>query len=182
MFTPRERKLLSYVLVKAKLGEDLKALAERLSRTTGQAAYTQEEFKRRTMRYFMRNTGIPINFGMAVGLGFLLGTAIAGQTFYNFTVGNLQHFAACKAMGASHDMLIGMILSQALMVGSIGYGLGVGAVSLFGYLLGGDALAFKLSWQLYLLTASAITLICICSALMSIRKVLSLEPAIVFQG
>ena len=62
-----------------------------------------------------------------LALGFIVGTAIAGQTFYNFTLDNLRHFGALKAMGASDGMLLKMILLQAAMVGMIGYGLGVGA-------------------------------------------------------
>jgi putative ABC transport system permease protein len=181
-FAPRERKLLSFVLVKAKPGEDHKVVSERIARATGLAAYPRDEFKQMTVDYFMQNTGIPINFGIAVGLGFIVGTAIAGQTFYNFTLDNLRHFGALKAMGASNGTLLGMILLQASMVGSIGYGLGVGAASLFGYLLGSTELAFRLPWQLLVISAGAVTIICIASALISIRKVISLEPAIVFKG
>ncbi len=181
-FAPRERKLLSFVLVKAKPGESHRVVAERISRVTGLAAYPREAFQQMTVDYFMENTGIPINFGIAVALGFIVGTAIAGQTFYNFTLDNLRHFGALKAMGASNTTLLGMILLQALVVGSIGYGLGVGAASLFGYLLGSTELAFRLPWQLLVISAAAVTIICIFSALISIRKVLALEPAIVFKG
>jgi putative ABC transport system permease protein len=181
-FAPRERKLLSFVLVKAKPGEDHKVVSERIARATGLAAYPRDEFKQMTVDYFMENTGIPINFGIAVALGFIVGTAIAGQTFYNFTLDNLRHFGALKAMGASNGTLLGMILLQAAMVGSIGYGLGVGAAALFGYLLGHTELAFRLPWQLLVLSAGAVTIICMASALISIRKVISLEPAIVFKG
>jgi putative ABC transport system permease protein len=75
-----------------------------------------------------------------------------------------------------------MILLQALVVGSIGYGLGVGAASLFGALLGHTELAFRLPWQLLVLSAAAITCICLGSAVISIRKVMQIEPAIVFKG
>ena len=139
-------------------------------------------FARLTVDYFMDNTGIPVNFGIAVALGFIVGTAIAGQTFYNFTLDNLRHFGTLKAMGTSNGMLLGMILLQALVVGSIGYGLGVGAASLFGALLGHTELAFRLPWQLLGLSAAAITCICLSSAVISIRKVMQIEPAIVFKG
>jgi putative ABC transport system permease protein len=181
MFAPRERKLLSFILVKAKPGEDPQAVAKRITRTTGLAAYLRHEFQQLTMDYFMRNTGIPINFGIAVGLGFLVGTAIAGQTFYNFTLDNLRHFGTLKAMGVSNSRLIGMLLLQAVMVGSIGYGLGVGTAALFGYLLSHTDLAFKLTSPLLVFSAAAIMIICTLSALISIRKVLTLEPAIVFK-
>ena len=182
VFAPRERKLLSFVLVKARAEEDLKVLCERIKTSTGLAAYTSQEFKDVTYNYYMKYTGIPINFGIAVALGFLIGTAIAGQTFYNFTLENLRYFGTLKAMGATNGILLRMILLQALMVGSLGYGLGVGGASLFGYLLGGTELSFRLTRDLLFVSAGAITLIIIFSALISIRKVMRLEPAIVFKA
>src|SRR5438132_5311831 len=65
-FAPRERKLLSFVLVKAKAGQELRRLCERITSTTGLAAYTRDEFEIRTVGYFMKYTGIQINFGIGV--------------------------------------------------------------------------------------------------------------------
>lgn len=181
-FAPRERKLLSFVLVKAKKGVDIKELCHRIEKTTGLAAYTQQGFKDLTFWYFFKYTGIPINFGISVMLGFIVGTAIAGQTFYNFTLDNLRHFGALKAMGASNGVLLRMIILQAVIVGGIGYGLGVGFASLFGSLTTNTELSFLLPWQLLLITAAAVTIICVFSSLVSIRTVIKLEPAIVFKS
>lgn len=181
-FAPRERKLLSFVLVKAREGVDQKAVCERIKQTTGLAAYTAQEFKDLTYDYYMKNTGIPINFGIAVALGFLIGTAIAGQTFYNFTLENLRYFGSLKAMGATNRILLRMILLQALMVGALGYGLGVGGASLFGYLFRETELSFRLTRELLFVSAGAIMVIVILSALISIRTVMRLEPAIVFKA
>ncbi|MFA7384449.1 MAG: ABC transporter permease [Desulfurivibrionaceae bacterium] len=180
-FAPRERKLLSFVLVKARDGEDPYALTARIRKATGLAAYTREEFKLLTVQYFMKNTGIPINFGMAVLLGFIIGAAVAGQTFYNFTLDNLRQFGVLKAMGTGNATLLRMILLQAAVVGSIGWGLGVGAAALFGYVFRDGVLAFKFPWQLLVISGGAVTLICIFAALISILKVIKLEPAIVFK-
>jgi putative ABC transport system permease protein len=181
-FAPRERKLLSFVLVKARPDENLQALCERIRRRTGLAAYTAQAFKDLTYNYFMKYTGIPINFGIAVALGFIIGTAIAGQTFYNFTLENMRYFGTLKAMGATNGVLLRMILLQALLVGVLGYGLGVGGAAMFGYTLGGTALSFRLTKDLLIFSGSAISLICVLSALISIRKVMRLEPALVFKG
>ncbi|MEO6434950.1 MAG: FtsX-like permease family protein, partial [Tepidisphaeraceae bacterium] len=110
------------------------------------------------------------------------GTAIAGQTFYNFTLDNLRHFGALKAMGTSNGVLLRMILIQAMVVGAIGYGLGVGIAAGFGFVSKNSELAFMLPWQLLAVSAGAVTLICVVSSLVSIRKVIQLEPAIVFKG
>jgi putative ABC transport system permease protein len=181
-YAPKERKLLSFVLVKAKPGQDLADLTRRIRATTGLAAYTSEEFKSLTYEYFMRNTGIPINFGISVLLGFIVGAAIAGQTFYNFTLENLRQFGVLKAMGTSNWTLLRMILLQAVLVGTIGYGLGVGLTALFGYSMRNSILAFKFPWQLLMFSGAGVSLICVFAALVSIIKVIRLEPAIVFKG
>lgn len=181
-YAPRERKLLSFVLVKAKPGENVPALSRRIRANTGLAAYTQQEFKDLTVNYFLKNTGIPINFGISVLLGFIVGAAIAGQTFYNFTLENLRQFGVLKAMGAGDWTLLRMILLQAVLVGAIGYGLGVGLTALFGFAMRNTILAFKFPWQLLVFSGAGVTLICVFAALISIRKVILLEPAIVFKS
>ena len=181
-YAPKERKLLSFILVKAKKGQNTTELTRRIRTATGLAAYTQAEFQELTYEYFMHNTGIPINFGISVLLGFIVGAAIAGQTFYNFTLENLRQFGVLKAMGASNLILLRMILLQAVLVGSIGYGLGVGLTALFGFAMRDTILAFKFPWQLLLFSGAGVSLICIFAALISILKVIRLEPAIVFKG
>ena len=181
-YAPKERKLLSFILVKAKKGQNTTELTRRIRTATGLAAYTQAEFQELTYEYFMHNTGIPINFGISVLLGFIVGAAIAGQTFYNFTLENLRQFGVLKAMGASNLILLRMILLQAVLVGSIGYGLGVGLTGLFGFAMRDTILAFKFPWQLLLFSGAGVSLICIFAALISILKVIRLEPAIVFKG
>jgi len=181
-FAPMERKLLSFIQVKAKSGVPPKDLASRIRKSTGLAAYTKSDFEDLTVGYFMKYTGIPKNFGIAVFLGFIVGTAIAGQTFYNFTLENLKYFAALKAMGATNTKLLKMVVVQALLVGGLGYGLGTGAAAVFGSLLGGTELAFRLPWQILAGTGGAIAVICIFASLLSLWKVVRLEPAVVFKG
>jgi len=181
-FAPRERKLLSFVLVKAADGQDVKELCDRIARTTDLAAYTGPQFKWLTVSYFLKNTGIPINFGIAVGLGFFIGAVITGFMFYSFTIDNLRFFGTLKAMGASNETLLVMVMLQALLVGAIGFGLGIGLASMIGYAARGSTLAFMMPWQLLVVSGGAVMIICILSAVLSMRRVVTLEPAIVFKG
>jgi putative ABC transport system permease protein len=181
-FAPKERKLLSFVLVKARRGVNPQTLCDRIHQVTGLGALTAQGFKDRTYDYFMKNTGIPVNFGIAVVLGFIVGTAIAGQTFYNFTLDNLRHFGALKAMGAGNALLLRMILIQSLVVGLVGYGVGVGIASFLGLLTGNTELAFKLPMWLLGFTSAVVLIICAMASIISMRKVMKLEPAIVFKG
>ena len=182
-FAPQERKLMSFVAARSRPGEDLRTVCSRIERATGLKAYTRDQFKKLTFLYFLKYTGMPINFLTAVALGFIVGVTIAGQTFYNFTLDNLRYFGTLKAMGATNGALLRMILLQALVVGGIGYGLGVGAASVWGTILSGRTqIAFRLPWQLLLVSAVAVLVICLAAAALSIRKVMKLEPAAVFRS
>jgi putative ABC transport system permease protein len=180
-FAPQERKVLSYILAKTEPGVPPEVVSARIAAMTGLGAKTSSEFTWMTIDYYLRYTGIPFNFGITAMLGFLVGTAIAGQTFYNFTIENIKQFGALKAMGATNTRIVGMILLQALIVGLLGYGLGVGLAALFGWRIQGTELAFFTPWQLLPITAGAIVLICVLSSLFSVQRVIRLEPAIVFR-
>ncbi|MDB5351539.1 MAG: ABC-type antimicrobial peptide transport system, permease component [Planctomycetota bacterium] len=181
-YVPRERKLLSYVLAKTADGVKPGEVAERIASQTGLKARTSWEFMKETMWYYFQYTGIPINFGITTLLGFLVGTAIAGQTFYNFTIENLKQFGSLKAMGATNLRIVGMILLQATVVGLLGYGLGVGLATLFGIVSQGGELAFFTWWPVLPIAGVAIVLICVLASILCIRRVMVLEPAVVFRG
>lgn len=118
--------MLSFVLAAPEAGVSSEQAADEIEKRTGLQAQTRDEFIWTTIWYYISRPGIPVNFGMTVLLGFLVGTAIAGQTFYLFTIDNLRQFGTLKAMGLSNPRIIGMILLQALLLGLIGYGLGAG--------------------------------------------------------
>jgi len=182
-FAPQERKIMSFILANPQPGLTSQEVCQRITDQTGLRALTQDQFAWVTVDYYLRKTGIPINFGITVLLGFIVGTAIAGQTFYLFTIENLKQFGALKAMGASNLKLLGMIMLQAAVVALIGYALGVGAAAIFGQITKSAArLAFFMPWQILAGTGVAVLLISILASLLSIRRVMVLEPAIVFQG
>lgn len=182
-FAPPERKVLSFVLANPQPGRTTEEVAERIEAQTGLQALSRTDFLWKTIRYYMEKTGIPVNFGITVLLGFFVGTAIAGQTFYLFTVENIRQFGALKAMGTSNRTILLMVLSQALHVGVIGYGVGVGLAAAFGWWSGQTTrLSFFMPWQVLALTAAAVFLIVLVASVLSIRKVLVLDPAVVFRG
>jgi putative ABC transport system permease protein len=182
-FSPSERKVMSFVLAQGAPGLPTADVCESIHERTGLMALSRDQFAAKTMKYFMEKTGIPINFGVTVALGFIVGAAIAGQTFYLFTIENLKQFAALKAMGTSNLRIIGMVLLQAFQVGLLGFGLGVGMAAIFGRVVQNvPKLAFSMPWQVLALTGAAVLLMVLISSVLSIHKVLVVEPAVVFQG
>ena len=69
-------------------------------------------------------------------------------------------------------------------MGFIGYGLGIGAATWFGKIANapGSRLAFYMPWEVFVGVALAVAAISVLSSLLSMRRVLVLEPAVVFQG
>lgn len=182
-YLPQERRTLTFILVGAGAGESLRELADRIEANTGLKAYSRDEFSRLTAGYILEKTGILVNFGIAIGLGFVIGVLITGQTFYNFTIDNLRHFAALKAMGASNARVIGMVVVQSLAVGAVGYGIGLGIAAFVGAtFLEKSTLSFSMPWQLMVFTALSIAIVCVASAVLSVRRVMVVDPAIVFKG
>ena len=115
-------------------------------------------------------------------MGVIVGIAIAGQTFYLFILDNLRFLAALKAMGARMPILAAMVFLQSFSVGFVGFGLGVGFTTLFGYrVLKLEQPPFFMPWQVPAFTAVIITLICCFSASIGLRKIAKLEPAVVFK-
>jgi putative ABC transport system permease protein len=181
-YAPLVRDVLSFVLVKCKPGLDPEQVCEKIRAITGYAAYTTWGFQKLTMLYYAKNTGIVVNFGVAILLGFIIGVAIAGQTFFNFTVDNLPYFGTFKAMGADNSLLVKMVILQSLMVSLIGWGIGIGAAALFGWGFRGTELSFSLPWWLYLISSFSLLFICFIAALFSVIKVVRIDPAIVFKA
>jgi putative ABC transport system permease protein len=183
-FVPRERKVLSFVLAEPAEDVDVDELCQRIQEQTGLRALTGKQFEWITMKYFMQKTGIPFNFGVTVALGFVVGTAIAAQTFYLFTIENIKQYGALKAMGASNWSLASMIFLQAILVSFIGFGLGIGVAAWFGTLANspGSRLAFYMPWEVFIGTGVAVAAISVLSSLLSLQRVMVVEPAVVFQG
>lgn len=183
-YNPGRRNVMNFILAKPKGGRDPAEVCRNITEQTGLMALTQDEFYWKTVDYFLSSTGIPINFGITIGLGFIVGIAVAGQTFYLFTLENLKQFGALKAMGVTNARLIGMILLQAASVGVTGYGLGLGlAAAMFTYTSTITHLAGINMTVLAAVTVGiAVMFIILATSIFSLKKVLFLEPAVVFRG
>jgi putative ABC transport system permease protein len=182
-FLGRERTQLSFIIARPSAGVAPETLTERIGTQTGLRARTTNEFMWDSIWYYMRNTGIPINFGITIGVALLVGTVVAGQTFYLFTLENLKQFGALKAIGVTNLRLIGMILLQAFTAGSLGFAIGTGLAATF-FEVTGRQIATRgifLMWQSVGLTGAAVLLVVAIASLLSIRRVLVLEPASVFR-
>ena len=181
-FAKPQRKMMSCVLVEPKPNVSARELAEGISAVPGLRAFERDDLFWATIWWYIKNTGIPISFGTVVLMGVIVGIAIAGQTFYLFILDNLRYLAALKAMGARMPILAAMVFLQSFSVGFVGFGLGVGLTTIFGYrVLKLEQPPFFMPWQVPVFVAVIIILICCFSAAIGLRKIAKLEPAVVFK-
>lgn len=183
-FVGRERNQMSFVLAKGREGLKDEEVAERIRKSTGLKAETSNAFGWQTIMYYIKNTGIPINFGITVVIALVVGTVVAGQTFYLFTIENLKQFGALKAIGVTDLRIVGMILMQAAIVGAVGFGLGIAMTAGFFEATKDnlDLRGFRLLKEIIWGTAGAVAGIVVLASIVSVRRVVVLEPAVVFRG
>jgi len=184
-YVGRTRKQMSFVLVHARPDVDTHQLAQRITAETGLKALTWRDFTWATIGYYLRRTGIPVNFGITVALGFIVGAAVVGQTFYIFVLENLRQFGALKAMGVANLTILRMVLLQAMVVAGIGYAIGIGLCAGFFEITSRVSInlrGFELPWQVAGGTACTVLVIIVIASFASLRKVMVVDPAIVFRG
>lgn len=183
-FLGRERSQMAFVLARPVPGVSPESLARRIERETGLKARTRNEFRWDCVRYYMANTGIPVNFGITIGIALVIGLVVSGQTFFLFTVENLKQFGALKAIGVTNRRLIGMILLQAVHVAFVGYAFGTGMAAAF-FEIFSHKIATRgivLLWQSVAGVGVLMLCVVVAASLLSMRRVLVLEPAAVFRG
>jgi putative ABC transport system permease protein len=189
-YTPASRKMLSAVIAAPVEGMTADEVAAEITRKTGLRAFVNrgfgdnpEDFNTSTVWWYVRNTGIPISFGTTVIIGFIVGIAIACQTFYAFVLDNLKHLGALKAMGMTNFRLSLMLIIQSSTVGLIGFGIGLLATSAFAYVaIEKQQPPFVMPWQIPVVAFAVIQLICMVAALMGIVRLSLYEPAMVFRA
>lgn len=189
-YTPASRKMLSAVIAAPIEGMTPDESAVAIEKATGLRAYVNrdfgdnpKDFNTSTVWWYVKNTGIPISFGTTVIIGFIVGMAIACQTFYAFVLDNLKHLGALKAMGMSNFRLSIMLIIQAMTVGLIGFGLGLLATSGFatGALNTGEP-PFFMPWVIPVGAFVVVQVICMVAALLGIIRLSLYEPAMVFRA
>jgi len=182
-YVPGTRNRMSFVLVGSADGIAPEALTRNIEEQTGLRARTRDQFAQDGVDFIIQNTGIPLNFGITVLLGFIVGGAIVGLTFSLFIRDNIKQFGALKAIGVTNRKIRGMVASQAGLVGLIGYGLGVlGTVAfIFGFSANPTFKGFYIPWQVPLSSLGAVAVILALTGWLALRNVLKTEPAAVFR-
>ena len=183
-FVPGTRNRLSFILVQTDPGLNPADVVKAIENRTRLRARLSEDFAKDGINFIIETTGIPINFGITVILGVIVGIAIVGLTFSLFIRDNIKQFGALKAIGVTNNKIRVMVAAQSGLVALIGYGIGFFLTAVFIAAGAANSDAFKgfyIPWQIPLITACVILVIIFLTGLIGLRSVLKLEPAEVFR-
>lgn len=179
---PQERHLLTFVLVTAQPDVTAQQLAQRIERQTGLRARSAEDFKEDTVRWYLVNSEDVGDMSAMIILAMSVGFGVTGVMLYMFTYENLKQYAVLKAMGASAQTLLLMILVQTGVCALIGTGIGIGLCAVAGEVVIEFGFPFRMMWFTPIVGAIGVLIVCVTAAVISVRPVLKLAPGVVFAG
>jgi putative ABC transport system permease protein len=180
-YAPTGRHQMSFILARAD-ERDARTTAQRITVETGLKARSSTDFSEMTIDYYLRNTGIPVNFGVVIAIGIIVGAAVVGLTMNMFVNDNMRIFGVLKAIGVTNSQIVGMLLTQCAIAAIIGFGIGIGLTAAFFTFAAtptSDLRGFFLPWWV---AVGGLFLIVTVVLVASMRRVLWVDPAIVFRG
>lgn len=171
----------TYQLIKLRDGADVETVRRDIAaRLPDTEVLTQQEFRDRSVNYWMFNTAAGAALIAGAALGVIVGVVIVAQTLYSSTKDHLNEFATLRALGASASYIHAVILIQAVLSAVIGYIVGFSLTMLLIRATKGTTLDIvmtpKLAASLFALTLG----MCIFAAISAIFKVTRIDPAGVF--
>ncbi|TCV94060.1 putative ABC transport system permease protein [Luteibacter rhizovicinus] len=113
----------TYLVAKLDANADTKSVAARLRHATGFGPYdvwAARDFARRTVLYWMLDTGAGAGVLFLAGIVFLVGAVITSQTLVAAVAGSVREYATLNALGVGLPALRRVVLEQAFWVGALG--------------------------------------------------------------
>ena len=172
-----------FILVRGVPGTDMAALQERLgSRLHDVGVLSTSRFSSMTRIYWMFTTGAGVAVLIAALLGLVVGVVVVAQTIYATTMDHIREYGTLKAMGAPNSYIYSVIITQAGISAVAGYGLAMFVSVFIVHASRSGGAAILLPWQMAVGIFFLTLLMCVTAAVVSINKVTSLDPAMVFRG
>ena len=172
-----------FILVRAVPGADIAALQRRLeSRLHDVDVLTTTKFSSMTRFYWMFSTGAGVAVLIAALLGLVVGVVVVAQTIYATTMDHIREYGTLKATGAPNSYIYRVIVTQAGMSAIAGYVLAMFVSVFIVHASRSGGAAILLPWQMAVFIFFLTLLMCVSAAVVSIKKVTSLDPAMVFRG
>jgi putative ABC transport system permease protein len=173
----------TYVLVRCTPGRDPAQVRDLIAASIPDVeALTASAFAVRTMRYWMLETGIGITVVLTAILGLAVGAVIVSQTLYATTQEQLGNYGVLLAIGVPRYRLIGLVATQAGILGIIGTLLGVALLIAAMRASARTAIPIESTPEILGLQVFLSVFICLLASALAVRSVLNIDPVLVFRG
>jgi putative ABC transport system permease protein len=174
---------ISFLLVKVDKGESPQAVAARIqAQVRDVTAQTREDFanqERRVVKDMSTDLVTIMNL-----IGFLIGLAVMALTVYTSTLSRRREYGMLKALGARNSDLYLTVLAQAILSVTLGFlfGLAITLILSVAIPVFASNLALEVSLNSLLKVGGVSLVIAALSAMLPIRQIAGLDPAMVFRG
>lgn len=174
---------ISFLLVKVLEGESPEVVAARIqAQVRDVTAQTRTNFaaqERRVVKDMSTDVITIMNL-----IGFLIGLAVMALTVYTSTLSRRREYGMLKALGARNTDLYLTVLAQAILSVILGLLFGLVLTLLLTVVVPifGSNLALEVSRASLLKVSSVSLVIAAVSAMLPIRQIAGLDPAMVFRG
>jgi len=173
----------TYTLVKLAPGTDLERVrAEIQRRLPYNDVYTRDEWARRSRSYWVDSTGLGLNMYLTVFLGCLVGIVVVAQTLYTSTMEHIKEFGTVKAIGGGNGAIYAILGKQATIAAVAGFALGAVQAYALKPVMTKIDLKLIITPQFAVIVFFGAVVLCLVSAMISFRKVASIDPALVFRA
>ncbi|NES76633.1 MULTISPECIES: FtsX-like permease family protein [Okeania] len=174
---------IAYILVKAKPGEDLQVLKQKIEEAMPATnAYTKNELSEKTRFFWLARTNIGLVLGMGAVVGVIVGIVVVAQILYSSVSDHLKEFGTLKAMGASDQELYAVIVEQAIWMAVLGYLPGMLVCLGLSTWVASKGIIILITPLSALGVLGITVFMCVGSAFFAIQKVTRIDPAIVFKA
>ena len=171
-----------YIVVELEPGANRADVLNNLRAIDYVEAYTREEFSKKAQDYWLNSTGAGPALGMAALMGLIVGVVVAGQVLYTSTLEHLKEYGTLKAMGATNSQVTGAIVAQAVAGALPAHVIAGGFLWIASQTIGGMGIHLSFTFNQYCWSLILTVAVCVMASMLSVWKVLGLEPAEVFKG
>ncbi len=174
--------VVSFLLVKVAAGTSPEAVAAEIERRVpGVSALSAQAFAGEERRLVNDMSADVIAIMNAVG--FVVGLAVVALTVYVATLARRREYGVLKALGAPNRLLYGVVLAQAVLSVGLGLVAGLAFTGLLGLVVPRAGFDLELAISLASLARVGLfaAVIAGLAAILPIRQVAGLDPAIVFR-
>ena len=172
----------TYILVKLAPGTNVQAVRDEIQRRLPyNDIYTKDEWAKRSRSYWIESTGLGLNMYITVFLGCLVGIVVVAQTLYTSTMEHIREFGTVKAIGGGNGEIYRILGKQATIAAIAGFALGALQAFALAPLMKKIDLKLIIPTELYVVVLIGAIALCLSAAVISFRKVASIDPALVFR-